>query len=96
MVVLVYQVAITACAVIWVGMEDAITIALLNVNCGHFAELKQRLQQLGDGGGGGGGGGGSGEDRNRWFYRDLMECCQRYENCLKYEIRIKSVVRVIL
>lgn len=77
MAVLVNQVASAACAVMWAATEDVIPIALMNMACGHLAELKKQLEHLGSDGGG------SGEDRNRWFYMDLVDCCQPYEDCLR-------------
>lgn len=57
-------------------MHDAFYLALLNAICGHVAELKERLRALGsefvDG-----------EDRDGRFYKDLVNCCKRYEAILR-------------
>lgn len=60
----------------WGSMQDAFYIALIHTTCSHVAELKKRLQQLGrrctDK-----------DNRNAVFYEDLVDCCQRYEDCLR-------------
>lgn len=72
--VLVYQFigALAMCMCMWVAMMDALPIALIITACGHVAQLKQRLRNLGSKG------------DNLKFYDGVVECCERYEGCLRY------------
>lgn len=80
-IVLVYQTL--ACLIMGVGhvgVQDSFFLALMYTECGHVAELKQRLAKLGttptvDG-----------EDRDLRFYRDLVDCCKRYEDCSRWAL----------
>lgn len=60
--------------VIWASMEDPFYVALINMNCGHLIELKERLSRLGADGI---------DDNDLLFYKELVECCKRYEGCLR-------------
>lgn len=76
--VMIYQMVSNLCLSVWAANEDAFSIALMNTLYGHMAQLKDRLQHLDreyspD----------VNADRDFWFYKSLIECCQRYEDCLK-------------
>lgn len=73
---LMYQIVCDVGHTFCAGVEDAFYIALMNTTCGHVAELKTRLQNMGREFV-------QGENRNAKFYKDLSECCKRYENCLR-------------
>lgn len=77
--VLMFQVVSSVPCVLWTAIEDSLSIAMIVTVCGHLTELKERLRSLGmrcD----------AGEDRDERFYRDLVGCCERYEDCLKWDI----------
>lgn len=66
-------------SVLETGMQDSLYVGLMYTGCGHLDELKRRLANLGttqfD----------DGENRDFRFYKDLMDCCRRYENCLRFD-----------
>lgn len=68
------------------AMEDSLYIALINIICGHVAEMKDRLKMMGMKGA-------ADADRNSLFFADLRECCRRYEDCLRWvEIQIQILI----
>lgn len=71
-IVLVFQIVSSVLMCVLVALADAIFIAKMNTVCGHLMQLKERLRNLGD----------NYADDDR-FYRDLIDCCQRYEDCLR-------------
>lgn len=78
--VLIYQALNCLCFSVWVGsMQDSFYISLINANCSQVADLKQRLASLGtiDSVGGS-------DERDLRFYKGLVDCCKRYELCLRY------------
>lgn len=77
LIVLIYQVVANFCGLFWASLEDAFYIALINVVGSHLVELKERLKALGHELTYGA------ESRNSLFYKHLIECCERYENCLR-------------
>lgn len=74
--VLLFQALSNTVVVLWGSMGDSFYIALMNSNCGHVTELKKRLKCLGTELT-------SEQDGDRVFYKGLVECCKRYEDCLK-------------
>lgn len=72
--VLVYQIACDMGHCISASMADTFYIALMNTICGHVAELKVRLRALGNNG-----------DGDLQFIKDMIDCCKRYEDCLRCE-----------
>lgn len=76
-IVLVYQMVCGQSIAVWVAVQDAFFIALISTVCQHVAQLKQQLQKLG--------GEHIDDDRNLMFYKGFVECCQRYEGCLRCE-----------
>lgn len=75
--VLMYQIVSVGGLVVWVAMADSFYIALMNMNCGHLAELKKCLLDLCTRP--------TGKfNRDLRFYIDLIDCCKIYENCLRY------------
>lgn len=60
---------------IWCGIEDSFYIASMNMTCGYLIELMEQLKGLGTPLT-------NGSNRNALFYKDLVECGQRYEDCL--------------
>lgn len=70
--VLVYQALSIFVNIFWVGVEDALYVALINAACSHVTELKERLRRLGT------------QQNDLLFYKDLIKCCERYEKCLRY------------
>lgn len=80
--VMVFQAASNLFMVIWCGTADSFYMALMNTACGHLADLKKRLLELGtdpeDGG-----------ERDSWFYGDLVDCCMRYEDVLRCEHELR-------
>lgn len=77
--VLVYQILGGYGIIIWAGIKDSLFFAFINTVCGHVAQLKERLQSLGT----------DGDDMT--FYRDLVECCKCYEDCIRSLIDFWSV-----
>lgn len=78
--VLVYQLLNGLGAIIWVAMQDALAFAFINTVCGHVAQLKERLQRLG-------------RENDDWlFYKNLAECCQYYEDCLRFDYRFPPFI----
>lgn len=75
--VLMAQVICASGVIIWTAIDDSFFIALINIALGHLGELKMRFEGLGSDIGQG--------ERNRdaRFDGDLVECCRRYENCLR-------------
>lgn len=73
--VLVYQATCNMGLIIWASMEDSFYIALINTVCSHVTLLKKRLRALDT------------KDgvavRDARFYAELIECCARYEQCLR-------------
>lgn len=69
--VLVLQASGSVGAVLWLGVQDTLPYALLNTVCGHVAELKTHLENL------------RADDGDSMFNKELIRCCERYENCLK-------------
>lgn len=61
---------------VWAAMADSLYIALINTVCGHMEQLKERLRKLGTEVG-------EGENRDARFYRELVDCCKCYEQCLR-------------
>lgn len=53
---------------------DSFYLAAMNTACGHVAELKERLGDLGTRTA-------RGDDCDLRFYQELVVCCKRYENC---------------
>lgn len=75
-IVFVYQVLCIFFNAICHSMEDSFYIALIQILCCHLTELKERLKALGTESM-------RIESRNSLFYKNLIECCERYENCLR-------------
>lgn len=73
--VVIFQIASSLCVVTLVALVDSFFMALMNTVCGHLKQLRERLCVLGTMGTGE-------DDRNLRFYRDMIDCCQRYEECL--------------
>lgn len=82
--VLVVQVIWSWCNIFQVAAADSLFIALINTVCGHVAQLKERLQSLGS----------SGDDID--FYRDLVECCKCYEDCLSFAEPMDNILSLTL
>lgn len=74
--VMVYQIVCGMIVAVTVASLDTIFFALINTTCGHVRQLKQRLQHLGTSG------------DNAKFYKDLIDCCKCYGECVRFEIRI--------
>lgn len=74
---LAYQLLAAYCTIIWVATLDALFFAVINTLCGHLAQLREQLQRLGTTWGGYNDGG------DLTFYRDLIDCCQYYEDCAR-------------
>lgn len=70
--VLVYQMAFSYMFTVCAAIMDSLLFALINTVCGHMEQLKDRLKALGSRG-----------DDDDTFYRDMIECCQCYENCIR-------------
>lgn len=81
---LVCQIICAYCSVFWAATMDSLFFALINTVCGHVGQLKKRLQSLGS----------QGDDVT--FYRELMECCKCYENCLSLAKSINNVLSLAL
>lgn len=64
---------------ITVATQDSLFVAMVNIVCGHVRQLKVRLRHLGEDDG-----------DNSKFYKDLMDCCKRYEECLRWETQLSS------
>lgn len=62
--------------IVWTAVADSLYLALINIAIGHVAQLKERLMALGTGFAGEG-------ERDTQFYRNLIACCKRYEDCLR-------------
>lgn len=75
-ILLLYQMLGTTGITVWVSMEDSFCVALINIACGHVEDLKHKLRRLGTEFT-------EGEDRNARYYKDLIVCCKRYEQCLR-------------
>lgn len=69
--VLTYQVCSSWVNIMTASTQDAVFVAMINTVCGHVKQLKERLQQLNA----------NGDDAT--FYKDLIDCCQRYADCLR-------------
>lgn len=74
--VVVYQAVYNLLGAIWAAMQDTFYMAIMNTACSHVIELKRQLAQLGMECG-------DGEDRDWRFYKDVVECCKRYEELLR-------------
>lgn len=59
--------------VVVIGVQETLPIVLINTGCGHMEELKRRLQTLGS------------EESDLILYKELIECCQRYEDSLRFD-----------
>lgn len=69
---LMFQIVCSVCACMLVALEDSLFIPMINTVCCHLIQLKERLRLLGTSG--------AGDVR---FYSDLIDCCKRYEDCLR-------------
>lgn len=69
--VLVYQCVGNMCSGIWAALTFTFLSALMNIACGHLADLKDRLRNLG-----------TAKDTSM-FYKDLIDCCKCYGMCLR-------------
>lgn len=69
--VLMYQLLCSLIIVFWVAMGDTFSVALINTACGHLTLLQERLRSLGSNG------------DELVVYKGLVECCERYETCLR-------------
>lgn len=72
LIVLVYQGLSILANVFWTAVTDAFYVALINMICYHVTYLKKRLVRLGA------------QPNDRLFYKDLIECCERHESCLRW------------
>lgn len=70
--VLIYQIVMGFGDTLWVAMEDTFPVVLINTACGHIRQLKERLRYLGS------------EGDDLLFYKGVVECCECYENCLRW------------
>lgn len=72
LIVLIVQSVDAAILVVSLSLHDSFPLSFMNTGCGHLGELKLRLQRLGS------------TNNDADFYKEVVECCQRYENCLRY------------
>lgn len=71
-----YQVLTSFGNVYWTAMMDSFFIAFINTVCSHVTEMKERLRNLGAKG--------TNEiERESLFYAELIDCCKRYNICLR-------------
>lgn len=77
LIVMTCQAICSWCIVVLAAVEDSFFIALLNIACGHIASLKEQLENLGtdhiDE-----------NSQNLVYHKELIVCCRRFENCLRY------------
>lgn len=74
--VLVYQIISVAGLIAWVALADSFYMAFMNIACGYLEAFEEKLKVLGI----------RSADKeivDLHFYKDLMECCQMYEDCLR-------------
>lgn len=73
---LVLQSVTSGVFIVSVATMDAFYIASITMTCGHIAQLKERLRNLGTVDV-------RGDNSELRFYKDFIDCCHRYENCLR-------------
>lgn len=81
--VLMYQILSGLIIINWTATQDTFYIALINIICGHVADLKQRLVDLGKA---------DASRKDLPFYEDIVECCKRYENCLRFDLLFEFLI----
>lgn len=74
---------------IWVTLADVFYIVLISTACDHLAQLKERLGNLGTTTG-------REEDLDFCFYMNLVECCERYEDCLRCVILTAILYKFVI
>lgn len=74
---LVYQCFSNTCCALLATTPEGFYVGLMNQACGHLIDLKNRLKNLGTQING------HNADRDAVFYRDAIDCCKRYEHCLR-------------
>lgn len=75
-IVLTLQIAISVGYIIWAAVGDLFYIGTINTACGHITQLNEQLKCVGTEIV-------TGEDLDLRFYKDLVECCRQYEDCLR-------------
>lgn len=75
--VFTYQAMSLIFVVIWGAMEVTFHIALINMTCTHVSQLKLRLESLGTNFDN------AVVDKDFEFYKELVECCKQYADCLR-------------
>lgn len=68
---LMYQLVFSLLINLWLSTQDILPVALINITCFHVTQLKERLRTLGS------------EVDDLMYYKGLVECCQRYDDCLR-------------
>lgn len=81
---LLFQCTGNVISTVWAALNDSFYIALMNMACSHVTDLKYRLNILGARYA-------ANVDRNAIYYKDLMDCCKRYEECSRFGIRDGAV-----
>lgn len=71
MTVVVYEMVGALANIFWLTVLDTFPVALINTASGHVTQLKVRLRQLGS------------EGDDLLFYKGVVDCCRRYEVCLR-------------
>lgn len=75
--------------IILAAVQDSLCIAMIGMTCNHVTELRRRLENIGkhkstkD------------DDLDLVFYKDLVDCCERYENCLRCSFYLLELIKVI-
>lgn len=88
LIVLVSQMMCDYGVSIYLALTDTLSMALINEICGHLEQLKANLRVLGAHDR-------SDDGRDTEFYKGLLECCRKYEQCLRCDFVLSAIHSII-